>query len=127
MCKGKWFPAFQGIVLSHLQWERTTSSCRWKHSLFIIRNNSTNTASHSRRTDSSKNTVLNRTNTHHTTKLSMTGKRSYLNSTMCNGEQFTELYVKGTLTFRHRASCILGQVFRYSPENAFYIFNQQIY
>ena len=29
--------------------------------------------------------------------------------------------------FRHRASCILGQAFRYSPENAFYIFNQQIY
>ena len=32
-----------------------------------------------------------------------------------------------SLTFRHRASCILGQTFRYSPENAFYIFNQQIY
>jgi hypothetical protein len=31
------------------------------------------------------------------------------------------------LTFRHRASCILGQAFRCSPENAFYIFNQQIY
>ena len=31
------------------------------------------------------------------------------------------------LTFRHRASCILGQAFRYSPEDAFYIFNQQIY
>ena len=31
------------------------------------------------------------------------------------------------LTFRHRASCKLGQAFRYSPENAFYIFNQQIY
>ena len=33
------------------------------------------------------------------------------------------------LTFRHRGSCIrvLGQAFRYSPENAFYIFNQQIY
>ena len=27
------------------------------------------------------------------------------------------------LTFRHRASCILGQAFHYSPENAFYIFN----
>ena len=26
------------------------------------------------------------------------------------------------LNFRHRASCILGQAFRYSPENAFYIF-----
>ena len=31
------------------------------------------------------------------------------------------------LTFRHRASCILGQAFRYSLENAFYIFNQQLY
>ena len=31
------------------------------------------------------------------------------------------------LTFRHGASCILGQAFRYSPENAFYTFNQQIY
>ena len=33
------------------------------------------------------------------------------------------------LNFRHRASCILGQGFRYSPENAFYIlvFNQHIY
>jgi len=32
-----------------------------------------------------------------------------------------------SLTFRHRTSCILGQVFHYSPENDFYIFNQQIY
>ena len=31
------------------------------------------------------------------------------------------------LTFRHRASCIVGQAFHYSPENALYIFNQQIY
>ena len=31
------------------------------------------------------------------------------------------------LTFRHRASCILGQAFHYTPENAFYIFNQQMY
>ena len=31
------------------------------------------------------------------------------------------------LTFRHRASSILGQAFRYSPEKALYIFNQQIY
>jgi hypothetical protein len=37
----------------------------------------------------------------------------------------SEQHVK--LTFRHRASCILGQVFHYSPENALYIFNQQIY
>jgi len=33
----------------------------------------------------------------------------------------------GSLNFRHRASCILGQAFHCSPENAFYIFNQQIY
>ena len=33
----------------------------------------------------------------------------------------------GGLTFRHRASSIYGQAFRYSPENAFYLFNQQIY
>ena len=38
----------------------------------------------------------------------------------------TEIMLQ-VLTFRHRASCTLGQVFRYSPENAFYIFNQQIY
>ena len=31
------------------------------------------------------------------------------------------------LTFRHRASSIQGQAFHYSPENAFYLFNQQIY
>ena len=31
------------------------------------------------------------------------------------------------LTFRHRASCTKGQAFHYFPENAFYIFNQQIY
>ena len=31
------------------------------------------------------------------------------------------------LNFRHRASCILGQAFHYSPENAFYLFNLQIY
>ena len=31
------------------------------------------------------------------------------------------------LNFRHSASSIIGQAFRYSPEKAFYIFNQQIY
>ena len=31
------------------------------------------------------------------------------------------------LTFRHRTSCILGQAFHCSPENAFYIFSKQIY
>ena len=31
------------------------------------------------------------------------------------------------LTFRHCASSIWGQAFHCSPENAFYIFNQQIY
>ena len=35
--------------------------------------------------------------------------------------------VYSSLTFRHRASCVLGQAFHYSPENAVYIFNQQIY
>ena len=38
-----------------------------------------------------------------------------------------KINAKVLLTFRHRASCILGQAFHYSPENAFYIFNQQIY
>jgi len=32
-----------------------------------------------------------------------------------------------SLTFKHSASCILGQAFHYSPEKAFFIFNQQIY
>ena len=41
---------------------------------------------------------------------------------------FILLHLVGhSLTFRHRASCILGQAFHSSPENAFYIFNQQIY
>ena len=36
---------------------------------------------------------------------------------------FTVFLVRNTtvLTFRHRASCILGQAFHYSPESAFYI------
>ena len=49
----------------------------------------------------------------------------YMNSTTTY-LGITEL-VKLCLTFRHRASCILGQAFRYSPEKAFYTFNQQIY
>jgi len=36
-------------------------------------------------------------------------------------------FTENVLTFRHRAYCILGQTFHYSLENAFYIFNQQIY
>ena len=40
---------------------------------------------------------------------------------------FFKEYVCRNLTFRQRASCILGKAFHYSPENAFYIFNQQIY
>ena len=40
---------------------------------------------------------------------------------------FTSVIKTKLLTFRHRASQYTGQVFRYSPENAFYIFNQQIY
>ena len=39
----------------------------------------------------------------------------------------THTHKHTSLTFRHRASCILEQAFRYTPENAFYIFNQQIY
>jgi hypothetical protein len=40
---------------------------------------------------------------------------------------FQFIHLPTILNFRHRASCILGQAFHYSPENAFYIFNQQIY
>ena len=39
----------------------------------------------------------------------------------------TKLVFLVALNFRHRASCILGQAFHYCPENAFYIFNQQIH
>ena len=41
--------------------------------------------------------------------------------------QLTCLQENRILTFRHRASCFIGQAFRYSPEKAFYVFNQQIY
>jgi hypothetical protein len=37
------------------------------------------------------------------------------------------LHTSPFLNFRHRASSYIGQAFRYYPENAFYIFNQQIY
>ena len=40
---------------------------------------------------------------------------------------FIETWPHSELTFRHRASSIWGKAFRYSPENDFYIFNQQIY
>ena len=40
---------------------------------------------------------------------------------------FIETWPHSELIFRHRVSSIKGQAFRYSPENAFYIFNQQIY
>ena len=43
-----------------------------------------------------------------------------------NLERTVNEAVFSALTFRHRAFCILGQAFHYSPENAFYIFNQQI-
>ena len=46
---------------------------------------------------------------------------------LCYGVTKTCITLATRLTFRHRASCILGQTFHYSPENAFYIFNQQIY
>ena len=41
--------------------------------------------------------------------------------------QWRKVKMGSGLTFRHRAPCILGQAFHYFPENAFYIFNQQIY
>ena len=44
-----------------------------------------------------------------------------------SGQTCTSVYARSALTFRHRASCILGQAFHYSPGNAFYIFNQQIH
>ena len=40
---------------------------------------------------------------------------------------FIEIWPHSELTFRHRASSIQGQAFRYYPQNVFYIFNQQIY
>ena len=40
---------------------------------------------------------------------------------------YVDVNVVTVFSLRHRASCILGQAFRYTPENAFYIFNQQIY
>jgi len=43
------------------------------------------------------------------------------------GDTVTNALYYSQLNFRHRASCILGQAFHYSPENAFYIFNQQMY
>ena len=49
-----------------------------------------------------------------------------LDNRRCAAMQYIGFSV-ATLTFRHRASCILGQAFHSSPENAFYIFNQQMY
>ena len=46
---------------------------------------------------------------------------------MLHCQCFSDFILNMPLTFRHHASCILGQAFRYPPENAFYIFNQQIY
>ena len=41
--------------------------------------------------------------------------------------EFLLSLVNSYLTFRHRASSILGQTFRYSPENAFiYLINKYI-
>ena len=39
-----------------------------------------------------------------------------------NGSKRMKEITKVGLTFRHRASCILGQAFHYSPENAFYMY-----
>ena len=58
-----------------------------------------------------------------------TGKSYYLCHLKC--KEYSRIMVLELrvvlLIFRHRASCILGQAFRYSPDNAFYIFNQQVY
>ena len=56
------------------------------------------------------------------TETVLTRKYCFSTAQLTGGHQSTL-----SLTFRHRASCILGQAFRYSPQNAFYIFNQQIY
>ena len=56
--------------------------------------------------------------------LRRTGRDMIIN---IHGVQVKYRYACQILTFRQRASCILGQAFHYSPENAFYIFNQQIY
>jgi len=59
----------------------------------------------------------------------VTGQEGSEEEKMCSStlSLTSTLEGSGCLTFRHRASCILGHVFLYSPENAFYIFNQQIY
>jgi len=68
------------------------------NSLFICLNNSTNNKeSHSRRHESSKNTVLNRIITQYYKTVYDRKTQSYLHCTRCNGEQFIELYVKGTI------------------------------
>jgi hypothetical protein len=67
------------------------------NSLFICLNNSTSNTSHSRRPESSKNTVLNRIIRPYYKTVYVRKTQSYLHSTMCNGEQFTELYVQGAL------------------------------
>jgi len=41
--------------------------------------------------------------------------------------EVADVQLRYKLTFRRRASSVLGRAFRYSPENAFYLFNQQIY
>ena len=56
----------------------------------------------------------------------MTEELSEVEASKYAGFFFFFRYIE-VLNFRHRASCILGQAFHYSPENAFYIFNQQIY
>jgi hypothetical protein len=69
------------------------------NSLFICLNNSTNnTASHCRRHESSKSTVLNRIITPYYKTVYGRKTQSYLHSTMCNGEQFIEIYVIGILS-----------------------------
>jgi len=88
---------FKGLCRLIFNGKGTLPFADGNNSLFICLNNSTNnTVSHSRRPESSKNTVLNRIITPHYKTVYDRITQSYLHSTMCNGKQLIELYVKGT-------------------------------
>lgn len=101
MCNGKWFPAFQRIVLPHLQQNRTAFSCRWKQQSFHLSEQFNQQHSFTFQKTwilkKQKNTVLNRISTQYYKTVYDRKTQSYLHFTMCNGEQFIELYVKGTI------------------------------
>ena len=69
-------------------------------------------------------TVIFRGFSHTTRNEARTAMLSDADDTQQTAHQYSCLY---HLNFRHRASCFIGQAFRYSPAKAFYIFNQQIY